>query len=132
MRVPDEGAFVRFKSDLLRLIVYRNGIPIGRAAFKIDDPQQPLGGHAFTMLEGVAETPSAFVSDRPAHRWLAVRTEAKPTLEDIARRVHVSPAFAEKVYDIVSPETTIVVTDAPALRPSPSAHAVSLMEAAKQ
>jgi hypothetical protein len=112
--------------------VYRNGIPIGRAAFKIDNPHQPLGGHAFTMLEGVAETPSAFVPGRPAHRWMAVKTEGKTTLEDIARRVRISPAFAEKVYDIVSPGTTIVVTDAPALRPSPAAHAVFLMEAAKQ
>jgi len=112
--------------------VYRNGIPIGRAGFKIDNPQQPLGGHAFTMLEGVAETPSAFVPGRPAHRWMAVRTQGKTTLEDIGRRVHVSQEFAEKVYDIVSPGTTIVVTDAPALRPSPSAHAVFLMEAAKQ
>jgi hypothetical protein len=63
---------------------------------------------------------------------MAVRTEGKTTLEDIGRRVHVSQAFAEKVYDIVSPGTTIVVTDAPALRPSPSAHAVFLMEAARK
>ena len=84
------------------------------------------------MLEGVAETPSTFVPDRPAHRWMAVRTEGKTTLEDIGRRVHISPAFAEKVYDLVIPGTTVVVTDAPALRPSPSAHAVFLMEAAKQ
>jgi hypothetical protein len=112
--------------------VYRNGISIGRAGFKIDNPRQPLGGHAFTMLEGVAETPSTFVPDRPAHRWMAVRTEGKTTLEDIGRRVHISPAFAEKVYDLVIPGTTVVVTDAPALRPSASAHAVFLMEAAKQ
>ena len=98
--------------------VYRNGISIGRAGFK--------------MLEGVAETPSTFVPDRPAHRWMAVRTEGKTTLEDIGRRVHISPAFAEKVYDLVIPGTTVVVTDAPALRPSASAHAVFLMEAAKQ
>ena len=112
--------------------VYRNGIPIGRAAFKIDNPQQPLGGHAFTMLEGVAEAPSAFVPGRPAHRWMAVKTEGKTTLEDIGRRVRVSPVFAGKVYDIVSPGTTIVITDAPALRPSRPSHAILLMEAAKQ
>ncbi|MGZ5002527.1 MAG: hypothetical protein ACXWBM_04970, partial [Chthoniobacterales bacterium] len=106
--------------------------PIGRAAFTIDNPERPLGGHAFTMLEGVAQTPSTFVPGRPAHRWMAVRTEGKTTLEDLGRRVRVSPAFAEKVYDIVSPGTTIVVTDAPALRPLPSAHAIFLMEAAKQ
>lgn len=111
--------------------VYRNGIPISRAGIKIDNPQQPLGGHAFTMLEGAAEMPSPLVPGRPAHRWMAVRTQGKTTLEDIGRRMHVSPEFAEKLYDLVSPGTTVVVTDAPALRPSPSAHAVFLMEAAK-
>lgn len=112
--------------------VYRNGVPIGRASFKIDNPKQRLGGHAFTMLEGVGENPSIFVPERPAHRWMAVRTEGTTTLEEIGRRVHVSPAFAEKVYDIVAPGTTIVVTDSPAVRSSPSAYAVFRMEAAKK
>jgi hypothetical protein len=112
--------------------VYRNGIPIGRAALEIDQPNRRLGSHVFTMLGGVEETASSFVPGRPAHQWMAVRTEGKTTLQDLARMVHLSPAFAEKVYDIVSPGTTVVVTDAPALRNSPSARAVFLMEAAKQ
>lgn len=110
--------------------VYRNGIPIGHAALTIDLPQQPLGGHAFTMLTGVTETTSAFVPGRPSHKWMSVRTEGNTTLENLSRRVRISPEFAQKVYDIVVPGTTIVVTDAPALRPSPSVHAVLLMEAA--
>lgn len=127
-----EGPITILASGADRAVyVYRNGLPIGRAALKIDNLPQRLGGHAFTMLEGVTETPSAFLPDRPAHRWMAVRTEGDAKLEDIARRVHVAREFAEKVYDVVSPGTTIVVTDAPALRPSPSAHAVFLMEAAK-
>ena len=59
---------------------------------------------------------------------MAVRTEGETTFNDLARRVHVPPAdFAAKVYDVVAPGTTIVVTDAPALRTSPS---VFLMESA--
>ena len=111
--------------------VYRNGIPIGRASFEIDNPKQPLGSHAFTMLEGVGQTESVFVPGRPAHRWLAVRTDGNTTLEKLGRRLHVSPAFAEKVYDIVSTGTTVVVTDAPGLRSSPTVHAL-LMQAAEQ
>ena len=112
--------------------VYRNGIAIGRAALTIDLPQQPLGGHAFTMLAGVAETPSAFVPGSPSHKWMAMRTGGDTTLEDLSRRVRISPEFAQKVYDIVSPGTTIVVTDAAALRSSPSVHAILLMEAASK
>ena len=115
-----------------RIYVYRNGIEIGRARLTIDNPQQSLGGHAFTMLEGMSEAPSAFVPGRPAHRWMAIRTQGQTTLPDLARRVRVLPEFAERVYEIVVPGTTIVVTDAPALRPSPKARAVLLMEAAKQ
>lgn len=63
---------------------------------------------------------------------MTVRMEGKTTLEDLGRRVRVAPVFAEKLYDIVSPGTTVVVTDAPALHPSPSAHAVLLMEAGQQ
>lgn len=110
--------------------VYRNGIAIGHAALTIDLPQQPLGGHAFTMLAGVTERASAFVPGRPSHKWMAVRTGGDTTLDDLARRVRISPEFAQKVYDVVSPGTTIVVTDAPALRASPGVHSVLLMETA--
>jgi hypothetical protein len=111
--------------------VYRNGIPIGRAMLKIDDPAQPLGSHAYTMLDGVAETASAFVPGRLGHRWMVVETESKnreTTLEELGRHVHVSAEFAEKIYDIVAPGTTIVVTDAPALSGPTSNRAVRVME----
>jgi hypothetical protein len=45
------------------------------------------------------------------------RTEGKTTLEDLGRGGNVPPAFAETVYDIVSPGTTVVVTDAPGIAP---------------
>ncbi len=108
--------------------VYRNGEPIGRAVLQIDDPKLPLGSHVFTMLEGLSETPSAFVRGRPAHRWMAVRTEGDATLRDLSRRVHVPPEFAEKIYDIISPGTTIVVTNASALPSASPEHEVPLME----
>ena len=60
---------------------------------------------------------------------MAVETEGKTTLADLARRVRVPPEFAAKVYDIVLPGTTIVVTDAPALPASSSTQPVPLMEA---
>jgi L,D-transpeptidase catalytic domain len=109
--------------------VYRNGVPIGRAVLAIDDPQRPLGSHVFTMLSGLSEQPSAFVRGRPAHQWMAVETEGKTTLVDLARRVRVPPEFAEKVYDLVLPGTTIVVTDAPALPSTSTPQEVPLMEA---
>jgi hypothetical protein len=108
--------------------VYRNGEPIGRAVLQIDDPKRLLGSHVFTMLEGLSETPSAFVRGRRAHRWMAVKTEGNTTLSDLGQHVHVPPEFAAKVYDIIAPGTTILVTDAPALPSTSSERAVRLME----
>jgi hypothetical protein len=63
---------------------------------------------------------------------MAVGTEGSTTLADLARRVRVSPEFAEKVYDLITPGTTIVVTDAPALPSTSSPHRVPLMEDARK
>ena len=109
--------------------VYRNGEPIGRAVLQIDDPKRLLGSHVFTMLEGLkrdakrvcARSSGASVDGRK-------RTEGNATLSDLSRRVQVPPEFAEKVYDILLPGTTIVVTDAPALPSASSERAVPLME----
>ncbi|HEX7518625.1 MAG TPA: L,D-transpeptidase family protein, partial [Chthoniobacterales bacterium] len=128
-RSPDGPVTILASGADRTVYVYRNGSPIGRAALEIDNPKRPLGSHAFTMLAGFTETASAFVHGRPGHQWMAVKTEGKITLSDLGRRVRVAPEFAEKVYDVVSPGTTIVITDAPALRPSPSNRAVLLMEA---
>jgi hypothetical protein len=130
-RSPDGPVTILASAADKTIYVYRNGNPIGRAALEIDDPKRPLGSHAFTMLAGLTETASAFVPSRPGHQWMEVRTKGKITLNELGRRVRVAPEFAEKVYDIVSPGTTIVVTDAPALRTSPSNRAVLLMEAEK-
>jgi L,D-transpeptidase catalytic domain len=130
-RSPDGPVTILASGADRTVYVYRNGSPIGRAALEIDNPKRPLGSHAFTMLEGFTETASAFVPGRPGHQWMAVKTEGKITLNDLGRRVRVAPEFAEKVYEIVSPGTTIVVTDAPALPSSTSDRAVLLMEAGK-
>jgi hypothetical protein len=91
-----------------------------------------LGSHAFTMLEGVAEKESPFAPGRPAHRWMAIRTQGQTTLEDLAKRVRVTPELLEKLYDLLAPGTTIVVTDAPALHGSPKARSIFVMESAPQ
>ena len=112
------------------LYVYRNGIRIARGRLEVIDPDHSLGSHAFTMLEGVAENESPFAPGRPAHRWMAIRTQGQTTLEDLAKRVRVTPELLEKLYDLLAPGTTIVVTDAPALNGSPKARSIFVIESA--
>jgi hypothetical protein len=131
-RSPDGPITILVSAADQTVYVYRNGVPIGRAVVAIVDPQRPLGSRVFTMLSGWSAKPSAFVHGRPGHQWMAVGTEGSTTLADLARRVRVSPEFAKKVYDLITPGTTIVVTDAPALPSTSSPHRVPLMEDARK
>jgi len=101
-----------------KLYVYRNGVLIGRAAVGIRGPD-PLGEHIFTLLEGVASKPSLLVPGRNALRWMEVTPGSKGsdvTADDLIRRLRLARPFAEKLYALVIPGTTVVVTDDPALR----------------
>jgi hypothetical protein len=96
--------------------VYRNGEPIGRAAIEV---KGRLGGHVFTLLEGVSSAASPLAPGRPARKWMSVQSDAESGGADVgalAKRVRISPEFAGKVYDTLTPGATIIVTDEPAVR----------------
>ena len=98
--------------------VYRNGTPIGRAAIQIQG-KDPLGNHVFSMLDGVTEKKSWFAPFRRSHNWMTMAS-SDPThragYDDLAKRIATNPEFADKVYELVTPGTTIIVTDEPAVR----------------
>jgi len=104
-----------------RAIVYRNGVEIGRARLAIDDPGQPLGTHAYVMLEGPGQGGSAMVPGEPARRWVAVAIpghageDKRPPDPGQVARLHLPPRFAGAVFAILSPGSTLLVTDAPVL-----------------
>jgi L,D-transpeptidase catalytic domain len=96
--------------------VYRNGEPIGRAAIEV---KGRLGGHVFTLLEGVTSEASPLAPGRPARKWMSVQSDAASRGADVgtlAKRIRISPEFAGKVYDALTPGATIIVTDEPAVR----------------
>lgn len=102
-----------------RAIVLRNGVEIGRAKLAIDEPERPLGTHAFVMLEGAGQGTSSIAPDAPAHRWLAVGIPAAGEKAERApldtTRLRLPPDFARSLYAILSPGATFLVTDAPVL-----------------
>jgi lipoprotein-anchoring transpeptidase ErfK/SrfK len=98
------------------LYVYRNGEPIGRAAIEVSGR---LGGHVFTLLDGVTDGDSAMAPGRPARKWMSVQSDAASRGMDVgelAKRVRMSPEFAGKLYDTLTPGATVIVTDQPAVR----------------
>jgi hypothetical protein len=97
--------------------VYRNGEPIGRAAADIGGGGR-FGQHVFTLLAGASSKPSVWAPGRPALKWMRVSGGKGPRIDagDLGKRVRVNPEFAAKVYDILAPGTTVVVTDDPVVR----------------
>jgi hypothetical protein len=117
-RSPSGPITILLSSADRALYVYRNGEPIGRAALQIDGGGQ-LGEHVFTLLEGVTGSPSRLAPGRPARRWMRVSTAGSSrsvSADALAKRLHFNTEFAGKLYDAISPGTTVIVTDQPAVR----------------
>lgn len=97
--------------------VFRNGNAIGRAPVEIEGSGR-FGEHVFTMLDGTAGRPSWWVPGRPARSWMRVTSERGPRVnaDQMRSRVRVNPVFAARLYDILEPGTTVVVTDEPVVR----------------
>jgi hypothetical protein len=103
------------------LYVYRNGNPIGRASVEISGFGS-LGNHVYSLLEGTTGQQSSLAPDRAGRRWMNVTNRGSNVdAEKIASRLHVDPVFAGKVYDTITPGTTVIITDQPVVRKLPTA-----------
>jgi hypothetical protein len=104
-----------------RVIVLRNGVEIGRARLHVTDPLQPLGAHAFIVAQGEGKGQSVLVAGAPARNWIAVSMPgyagaAGTELADVVGgRLRMPKAFAQNVYPLFVPGTTLVMLDAPVL-----------------
>ncbi|MEA3277479.1 MAG: L,D-transpeptidase [Pseudomonadota bacterium] len=95
-----------------RVIVLRNGVEIGRARIAIDNPGKPLGTHAYTVLAG---------GDSQHPRWSTVglpghAAESAGTQDlDAVDRLLMPQTLTSRLYPLLEPGTTMLVTDAPIL-----------------
>ena len=96
------------------LYVYRNGKLIGRTGVAILEPARPLAPGVFVMLDTTSAGPNAFAAGQPNRHWHAVslpNAAGSLTTHDVLGRARVPAAFARQVYDILTPGTTMMVTD---------------------
>lgn len=94
--------------------VYRNGIAIGSAGITIIDAHPPLQSAVFTMLEGHGKGPNQWVPGKPTPRWMAVDVAlggSVPADRDPMEWVQFPKKFAQLIYDVFEPGTTLYVTD---------------------
>jgi hypothetical protein len=94
------------------LYVYRNGNPIGRAAVEISG-RGGLGERVYSLLEGTTERESSLVPGRAARRWMNITTFSGRDInaDKIAARLRFNPELVTKLYDTITPGTTVVLTD---------------------
>jgi L,D-transpeptidase catalytic domain len=101
-----------------RVLVFRNGVEIGQAQIRIDNPAEPLGTHVFVLLEVEPKTTESSVSDL---RWIAVGVpghageDKKPLDPGQAARVHLPASFRDSIHKALHPGVSMMVTDAPVL-----------------
>ena len=103
------------------LYVYRNGNLIGRASVEISGFGS-LGTQVYSWLEGTTGQQSSLVPGRAARQWLSVTSSGRSVdAAKIASRLRLNPEFAGKVYDTITPGTTIIITDQALTRKNPNA-----------
>ncbi len=108
------------------MVVMREGIEIGRAPVKLAGPV-PEGTRAYLLLDGLQPEAAASLPDRPRRRWLRVLGDGADDPAGVLGQagLDADPRFLARVYDILSPGATLVVTDE-ALRRTP---ALTILEA---
>ena len=98
------------------IYVYRDGNVIGRAPVEVAG-RGSLGNHVFSLLEGTTDRQSKLAPGRAARKWMTVTSSGRRANADqLASRLRVNPDFAAKVYDTLTPGTTVIITDQPVVR----------------
>ena len=116
-----------------RVVVYRNGIEIGRARVTINS-DQPIPSHALVLTEGPSSTPDPYVPDSGKYRWVRLGVaghmqEAGTQVDPAAlARIKVPAEFVRQVNSILTPGATIFVTSE-ALLPKSSGPILRVVDA---
>jgi hypothetical protein len=119
---PEGPVSILISTSNQRAIVMRNGIEIGRSKVGIVG-KDPFGTQAYVLMEGERDEPSKIVPNRKAKNWMSIpmpgyapsadKLKGPGTLDPAAvKRIAVPVDFARSVYDILTPGTTLVLTDA--------------------
>lgn len=87
--------------------VYRNGVEIGRASIGGLSTRLVSGTHVFSAL--------ATIDSDGRRDWLFSTSIGgrRPNIKDLTKRVAAPPAFLKDVRALITPGTTLIVTDQP-------------------
>ncbi|MBE2292051.1 MAG: L,D-transpeptidase [Xanthomonadales bacterium] len=116
-----------------RIYVLRAGVPIGEAPLELPPGQPPFHGTTlFVMGEGAGQGASLLDPTQPARTWTAypilgqadpaAATDAPtPAHQDLLAQpslpLRLPEGFSQRLYQVLVPGTTVLVTDLPGIRP---------------
>ena len=116
-----------------RVVVYRNGVEIGRARLMVTG-DAPLLDHALVLTEGPSSVPDPYVPDPTKFRWLRVGVpghlgEQGSQVDPMAvARIKLPTGFVARLNGILTPGATLFVTNEP-LYPQTSGPQVQVVDA---
>jgi L,D-transpeptidase catalytic domain len=99
-----------------RIVVYRNGIEIGRSPLTVVG-DGPIDTHALVLVQGASVGPDPYVPDATRFRWVRIgipgqATDAGVELSPEAiARIKIPESFVNRLYTVLAPGTTVLVTD---------------------
>jgi L,D-transpeptidase catalytic domain len=112
---PDGPVSIVLSQGSGRIVVYRNGIEIGRARLVVTGDGW-LTNHALVLTEGPSGEPDPYVPDPAKLRWIRVGvpghmgeqgTQVDPA---VVARIKIPAEFAAHVNSILTPGATLFVT----------------------
>jgi hypothetical protein len=112
---PEGPVSIVLSQGSQRVVVYRNGIEIGRARLLVSG-DTPLVNHALVLTEGPSSVPNPYDPDPTQFRWLRVGVpghmgEAGSQVDPAAvARIKIPAAFAARLNGILTPGATLFVT----------------------
>jgi hypothetical protein len=115
------------------MVVYRNGIEIGRAKIVVTG-EQPFATHALVLAAGPSDIPDPYVPDATKYHWLRIgvpghmgEAGGDPDPATIAR-IQIPLEFVKEVSSVLTPGATVIVTDQ-AMSPGTSGPLLQVVDA---
>ena len=99
-----------------RIVVYRNGIEIGRARLTVVG-DEPLAAHVLVLAEGPSGIPDPYLPDSTKFRWSRIGVpghlgEAGTNVDAAAiARIKIPSEFVSRVNSVLTTGATVFVTD---------------------
>ena len=102
-----------------RVVVYRNGIEIGRSRVLLRNPELSLGTHAYIVKDGFLPGDNPLLPGTKMPNWSVIGIPGqadqagKPLGPETINRVVLPPGFVAAVLPLLKPGVVLLATDAP-------------------